>query len=38
MRAADWPLEEGLTSRPWGLSDFRLLDPHGHYLRITGRG
>lgn len=35
--AAGWPLEEGLTRRPWGLVDVRLLDPDGHYLRITGR-
>jgi lactoylglutathione lyase len=32
-----WPLEEELTRRPWGLSDFRLLDPAGYYLRITHR-
>jgi catechol 2,3-dioxygenase-like lactoylglutathione lyase family enzyme len=35
--AAGWPLQEGLTSRPWGLVDVRLLDPDGHYLRLTGR-
>jgi len=23
--------------RPWGLRDFRLLDPSGYYWRITGR-
>ena len=22
---------------PWGLKDFRILDPAGYYLRITGR-
>ena len=32
--AFDEPLEE----RPWGLRDFRLLDPDGHYVRITSRG
>ena len=32
---AGWPLEEDLTSRPWGLTDFRLLDPVGYYWRIT---
>lgn len=37
IAAAGWPLEEGLTRRPWGLVDLRLLDPDGHYLRITGR-
>ena len=35
---AGWPLAEDLTERPWGLTDFRVLDPHGHYWRLTGRG
>jgi lactoylglutathione lyase len=30
-----WPLVEDLTTRPWGLRDFRLLDPDGYYWRIT---
>lgn len=34
---AGWPLEEDLVSRPWGLTDVRLLDPSGYYLRLTGR-
>jgi lactoylglutathione lyase len=32
---AGWPLADDLTERPWGLRDFRLLDPDGHYWRIT---
>ena len=32
------PLEEDLQDRPWGLRIFRVLDPAGYYLRITGRG
>jgi uncharacterized glyoxalase superfamily protein PhnB len=36
VRAA-WPLEEDLQERPWGLRDFRVLDPSGYYLRITNR-
>jgi lactoylglutathione lyase len=28
---------EPLRDRPWGLRDFRLLDPDGYYLRITHR-
>jgi catechol 2,3-dioxygenase-like lactoylglutathione lyase family enzyme len=36
-RAVGWPVEEELTLRPWGLRDFRLLDPNGYYLRVTGR-
>jgi lactoylglutathione lyase len=35
--AAGWPLEGALEDRPWGLTDFRILDPAGHYLRITNR-
>jgi lactoylglutathione lyase len=35
--AAGWPLDEDLQERPWGLTDFRILDPAGYYLRITDR-
>jgi predicted enzyme related to lactoylglutathione lyase len=35
--AAGWPLLEDLQRRPWGLTDFRFLDPDGYYLRITDR-
>jgi lactoylglutathione lyase len=35
--AAGWPLAEDLRDRPWGLKDFRVLDPAGYYLRITDR-
>jgi len=35
--AAGWPLDEDLQRRPWGLTDFRILDPAGYYLRITDR-
>jgi lactoylglutathione lyase len=27
----------GLEPRPWGATDFRVLDPDGYYLRVTGR-
>jgi catechol 2,3-dioxygenase-like lactoylglutathione lyase family enzyme len=37
VRGRGWPIEEQLTVRPWGLRDFRLLDPNGYYLRITQR-
>ena len=37
VRASGWPVEEDLEERPWGLSDFRILDPSGYYLRITDR-
>jgi lactoylglutathione lyase len=35
VRSAGWPLAEDLTDRPWGLRDFRLVDPHGYYWRVT---
>jgi lactoylglutathione lyase len=35
--AAGWPLASDLALQPWGLSDFRLFDPDGYYLRITKR-
>ncbi len=28
---------EPLLVRPWGLTDFRVADPDGYYLRITSR-
>jgi lactoylglutathione lyase len=34
---AAWPIAEGITTRPWGLRDFRLFDPDGYYVRITTR-
>ena len=30
-------LVDDLQRRAWGLTDFRLLDPDGHFLRITDR-
>ena len=33
----EWPLASPLTPRPWGLTDFRILDPDGYYWRITSR-
>ena len=26
---------ESLTARPWGQTDFRLIDPDGYYVRVT---
>jgi predicted enzyme related to lactoylglutathione lyase len=37
VEATGWPLEEALQERPWGLTDFRVLDAAGYYLRITSR-
>ena len=33
----DWPISAELQQRPWGLTDFRVMDPNGFYLRITSR-
>ncbi|WP_217180581.1 VOC family protein [Streptomyces sp. AC495_CC817] len=30
-------LLDDLQTRAWGLTDFRLLDPDGHFLRFTNR-
>jgi lactoylglutathione lyase len=35
--AAGWPLASDLEPRRWGLTDFRLFDPDGYFLRITSR-
>lgn len=35
VQAAEWPIDEALMTRPWGLRDFRLLDPSGYYWRVT---
>lgn len=34
---AGYPVAQGLEKRPWGLTDFRVHDPAGYYLRVTGR-
>jgi len=38
VQAASYPLEQDLQHRPWGLTDFRLHDPAGYYLRVTNKG
>lgn len=35
--AAGWRMDEDLQDRPWGLRDFRIVDPSGYYLRVTDR-
>ena len=35
VTAAGYPMSEPQQRRPWGLTDFRLFDPDGYYLRIT---
>lgn len=33
--ATGWPIADPLQDRPWGLTDFRVFDPAGQYLRIS---
>jgi predicted enzyme related to lactoylglutathione lyase len=35
--ASGHPVFEPPQQRPWGLRDFRIVDPDGYYLRITSR-
>ena len=35
--ASGYPIFEHLRERPWGLRDFRVVDPDGYYLRITSK-
>ncbi|MBY5363667.1 glyoxalase [Rhizobium leguminosarum] len=35
-KESGWPVSD-LALQPWGLRDFRLVDPDGYYLRVTGR-
>ncbi len=37
VHATGYPMIEPLLVRPWGLTDFRVADPDGYYLRITSR-
>jgi len=37
IASAGWRVADEITERPWGLRDFRLLDPDGYYWRITTR-
>lgn len=37
ITAQNWPVSDQLQRQPWGLTDFRVLDPDGYYLRITSR-
>jgi lactoylglutathione lyase len=32
-----WPLAHDKQRRSWGLTDFRLHDPDGYYIRVTNR-
>jgi uncharacterized glyoxalase superfamily protein PhnB len=33
--ASGWPISTPLTEQPWGITDFRIVDPDGIYVRVT---
>jgi catechol 2,3-dioxygenase-like lactoylglutathione lyase family enzyme len=35
--ASAYAVEGAPRDRPWGLRDFRIVDPDGYYLRVTSR-
>ena len=37
IQSQAWPLSSELQQQPWGLRDFRIVDPDGYYLRLTSR-
>ena len=36
-KASGHPILSPLKKRPWGLTDYRVADPDGYYLRISSR-
>lgn len=34
---SQYPIAAPLQMQPWNLKDFRLLDPDGYFIRVTGR-
>ena len=37
VRKSGYNIHEPLQDQYWGLTDFRMIDPSGYYLRITSR-
>lgn len=37
VKHANVEIESDLEERPWGLKDFRLIDPNGYYIRVTSK-
>ncbi|MBB2749754.1 UNVERIFIED_ORG: catechol 2,3-dioxygenase-like lactoylglutathione lyase family enzyme [Rhizobium aethiopicum] len=35
-KESGWPVSD-VAIQPWGLRDFRLVDPDGYYIRVTSR-
>ena len=34
---ANYPISRALGMRSWGMTDFRVVDPDGYYIRVTSR-
>ncbi len=37
VKSSGYPVEVPLATQSWGLTDFRVVDPDGYYLRITSK-
>ena len=37
VKASGWPISGDLASHPWGVTDFRVVDPDGYYLRLSSK-
>jgi lactoylglutathione lyase len=37
VQASGYAIATPIAERPWGLRDFRLVDPNGYYIRVTSR-
>lgn len=37
VKATGYPIFEDFKRQEWGLSDFRIVDPDGYYIRFTSR-
>jgi predicted enzyme related to lactoylglutathione lyase len=37
VTSTGWPIASPKQLRPWGLTDFRVHDPDGYYIRLTTR-
>jgi predicted enzyme related to lactoylglutathione lyase len=35
VKASGWPISGDLATHPWGVTDFRIVDPDGYYLRLS---
>ncbi|MER3316943.1 MAG: VOC family protein [Allomuricauda sp.] len=37
VKSSGYPVDVPLTTQSWGLTDFRVVDPDGYYLRVTSK-